>query len=170
MAQEIASHIKGCILIPTTDDRVLEEYLVSDSATRRSMEAIYGTNVLKKLVEIWERERENEIACEKYITENTVVPFLDKSLMHRRCVRTVRSPFKRVRDVIKWLVLVERNFAISVESITIFGWQLICRVLDNQNPYLHFNPQASSRCGGRLFWPEIQLEDDDPFQMDDLWL
>ena len=33
---------------------------------------MYGEKVLKKLIEFWQRERENEIASQKFIQENTV--------------------------------------------------------------------------------------------------
>ena len=55
-----------------TDNRIVEKYLASDDDARRLMESMYGEKVLKKLIEFWERERENEIASQKFIQENTV--------------------------------------------------------------------------------------------------
>jgi len=40
----------------------------------RVMEIMYGKKVLEKLVEAWERERENLKATEKYIAQNAVFP------------------------------------------------------------------------------------------------
>ena len=50
----------------------MEKYLSCDYQARRVMEMMYGEKVLKKLVELWEREKENEIASHKFIRENTV--------------------------------------------------------------------------------------------------
>jgi hypothetical protein len=54
--------------------RIVEKYLACDDDARKVMEMMYGEKVLKKLVELWEREKENEIASHKFIRENTVLP------------------------------------------------------------------------------------------------
>jgi hypothetical protein len=52
---------------------MLEKYLASNEVGKREMEFIYGEKVLKKLVEQFLREKENEEACHKYIRHNTVL-------------------------------------------------------------------------------------------------
>lgn len=52
--------------------RIVKKYLASDDDARRLMAMMYGEKVLKKLVELWERETENENASRKFIRENTV--------------------------------------------------------------------------------------------------
>jgi len=53
---------------------VVEKFLASEEDGRRVMELIYGVKVLRKLVEQYEKEKEQLAACEKYIRENTVLP------------------------------------------------------------------------------------------------
>ena len=48
--------------------------MASEEDGRRVMELIYGVKVLRKLVEQYEKEKEQLAACEKYIRENTVLP------------------------------------------------------------------------------------------------
>ena len=81
--------------------RIVEKYLACDDDARRVMEMMYGEKVLKKLVELWEREKENEIASHKFIRENTVSSQHLRILMSRRPVRHVILHFKKVLDVIK---------------------------------------------------------------------
>lgn len=59
----------------------MEKYLACDYEARRVMEMMYGEKVLKKLVELWEREKENEIASDKFIRENTVSSPTHKSIL-----------------------------------------------------------------------------------------
>jgi hypothetical protein len=54
--------------------RIVQKYLASDGDGRKLMEMMYGEKVLKKLVELWKREIENENASRKFIRENTVPP------------------------------------------------------------------------------------------------
>jgi hypothetical protein len=65
------------------------------------MEMMYGVKVLEKLLEQWKLEQENEAACQKYITENTVLP-KKKWTNRRRYVRHVMFPYKKPPGAIKW--------------------------------------------------------------------
>ena len=54
--------------------RIVEKYLESDEAEKRILEIMYGEKVLKKLLEVHEREIQNELEFHKYVSENTVTP------------------------------------------------------------------------------------------------
>lgn len=46
--------------------------MASDEEGRKVMELMYGVNLLRKLIEQYEKEQEQIAACEKYLRENTV--------------------------------------------------------------------------------------------------
>jgi hypothetical protein len=81
--------------------RIVEKYLACDYEARRVMEMMYGEKVLKKLVELFEREKENEIASDKFIRENTVSFQHTKYTDNRPLVQHVMQHFKKAQDVIK---------------------------------------------------------------------
>lgn len=54
--------------------RIVQKYLDSDDEGKRLMTLQYGENVLRKLLESYEQDQNNQFACEKYIRENTVLP------------------------------------------------------------------------------------------------
>ena len=53
---------------------MVTKYLESDEEGKRIMTLMYGENVLRKLLEAYEQNRKNQLACEKYIRKNTVPP------------------------------------------------------------------------------------------------
>jgi len=46
--------------------------MAGDDETKKRILTMYGEKLVNRLLEAWEKEKENEEACQTYLKENTV--------------------------------------------------------------------------------------------------